>query len=736
MSTSRNELLLTITGLVKYLSLKLLLTVKGGENVQKNVQKKLIMLLLTMVVVLIFCGSASAADLNLTTGSWNTVGLDSNNVNDGPNLYIIQTHVTNNGTTTAKNISATINLQNTGGTSYINLKTGENTTKYLGDIAPGETKDLFYQIEVTRHKNAYGTSRGYTINVFEDGTSTGTMTGTLRVVPKNNGLIDQERNEIISINASNTTPQVGDIFTVTVVAKTSSSNYDFVELPLIQYDPTKIQPISYLVSYGSSTSNNLLLVSPGTNYFTCTWTLKALASGNTPVIPFIVDKANNAENYHYNKDFGQDNLNINVVNGKCALAVTKVGLPGTVNAGELLTYTMVVTNNGPSVARNVSFVDMLPVALTGAEYSLDGVNWLAYVSGQSVGLGDLNVGATKTFYVRGIVNATTLPGTITNAVQVFVNGTLNNQTSATNTVTNSAALNITKTPDKTSAQYNVGETIIYTIIVRNDGPSTAHNVVITDTIPDGLQYAGASDGGSLSAGVVTWNVGDLASGAQITRTVNVTVLSAAAAKTIVNTANAICNYMEGPVSATASIYVPSADLVITKTVDNAKPVVKDTVHFTMIVNNHGPDTSTDVKVTDKLPHGLTFVKYTASTGTYDPSTGVWTIGNLTSGATAWLNITATVDQIGMIINEANITALTYDPNLEGNSASASVDVQQSQSGGGEVTPPNGGGEVISGGEAVSAAYETIPMQETGVPIGMILTALLMLLTGFVIPRKK
>ena len=43
-----------------------------------------------------------------------------------------------------------------------------------------------------------------------------------------------------------------------------------------------------------------------------------------------------------------------------------------------------------------------------------------------------------------------------------------------------------------------------------------------------------------------------------------------------------------PLSTTASIYVPSADLVLTKTVDNAKPTVKDTVIYTLIVNNQGP----------------------------------------------------------------------------------------------------------------------------------------------------
>ncbi|TOA97243.1 hypothetical protein CGK14_25560, partial [Vibrio parahaemolyticus] len=45
----------------------------------------------------------------------------------------------------------------------------------------------------------------------------------------------------------------------------------------------------------------------------------------------------------------------NTVACRSDLAVSKSGTPSTVNAGELLTYAMSVKNNGPSVARNVTF---------------------------------------------------------------------------------------------------------------------------------------------------------------------------------------------------------------------------------------------------------------------------------------------------------------------------------------------------------------------------------------------
>ena len=91
-----------------------------------------------------------------------------------------------------------------------------------------------------------------------------------------------------------------------------------------------------------------------------------------------------------------------------SLGVTKSDSPDPVTAGQLLTYAMSITNNGPSLARNVSFTDNLPTALTsGVQYSLDNINWSSYTSGQDIPLGNLNVGSTVLFWVRGIVNAAT-----------------------------------------------------------------------------------------------------------------------------------------------------------------------------------------------------------------------------------------------------------------------------------------------------------------------------------------
>lgn len=84
----------------------------------------------------------------------------------------------------------------------------------------------------------------------------------------------------------------------------------------------------------------------------------------------------------------------------------------------------------------------------------------------------------------------------------------------------------------------------------------------------------------------------------------------------------------------------STDLAVTKTVDDSTPGEGSNVVYTLSVVNNGPENATNVSLTDVLPAGVTYV---SDDGAYNSGTGVWTIGNLNNGATATLNITASVD---------------------------------------------------------------------------------------------
>ncbi|MCX6097086.1 MAG: S-layer homology domain-containing protein, partial [Caldiserica bacterium] len=134
------------------------------------------------------------------------------------------------------------------------------------------------------------------------------------------------------------------------------------------------------------------------------------------------------------------------------------------------------------------------------------------------------------------------------------------------------------------------------------------------------------------------------------------------------------------VTATFAINSPAtADLGITKTVDNATPLVGSTVIFTITATNHGPDAATNVSVADTLYAGLTYMLSTPI-GAYNSTTHVWTVGTLTNGANAVLSITATVTQTGAITNTATVTAEQTDTILANNTASVVLN---------PVTPPVG-----------------------------------------------
>ena len=81
--------------------------------------------------------------------------------------------------------------------------------------------------------------------------------------------------------------------------------------------------------------------------------------------------------------------------------------------------------------------------------------------------------------------------------------------------------------------------------------------------------------------------------------------------------------------------------------------------FTIVVTNDGPSDATGVIVTDQLPSGYSYVSYTGD-GTFVNGTGIWTIGALANGATATLNITATVLASGDHSNYAQVTASDQD----------------------------------------------------------------------------
>ncbi len=121
------------------------------------------------------------------------------------------------------------------------------------------------------------------------------------------------------------------------------------------------------------------------------------------------------------------------------------------------------------------------------------------------------------------------------------------------------------------------------------------------------------------------------------------------------------------------------DIGVGKTVDRPAPFTGDTVVFTVTVNSAGPDGATSVLISDPVPAGVTLVSATPSRGTYNSSTGAWTVGTLAAGASATLVLRVRVNSGtggSTITNTASVTSL-YEAEYvsTNNSANAAITVQ-------------------------------------------------------------
>jgi hypothetical protein len=142
----------------------------------------------------------------------------------------------------------------------------------------------------------------------------------------------------------------------------------------------------------------------------------------------------------------------------------------------------------------------------------------------------------------------------------------------------------------------------------------------------------------------------------------------------------------------------SVDLALTITPDTLTPGLGGNVTFNLALNNTGVQNATGVEVTAPLPGGLTQVTATPSVGTYVG--GIWTVGNLNSGAGASLAIVATVN---------SSTAQTFTAEV---TACAQTDVDSTISNGilGEDDMDQ---EIVSSALTIQTAAGALPSSTTG-----------------------
>ncbi|HVK53000.1 MAG TPA: SdrD B-like domain-containing protein [Pseudoxanthomonas sp.] len=168
------------------------------------------------------------------------------------------------------------------------------------------------------------------------------------------------------------------------------------------------------------------------------------------------------------------------------LVLSKSASPEPVVAGSQVTYTITVTNNGPSASSNFTVNDALPAGVTFVPGSASGTGW-TFNAQNGTYAGPLAVGDSATYTFQGTVSAAS--GSLVNSATVTATGTPdpvpgNNTGSATTTVAAGADLQMTKTAAPVPAL--PGETVTFELTVTNNGPSAASGITFSDPMPAGM----------------------------------------------------------------------------------------------------------------------------------------------------------------------------------------------------------------------------------------------------------
>jgi uncharacterized repeat protein (TIGR01451 family) len=205
------------------------------------------------------------------------------------------------------------------------------------------------------------------------------------------------------------------------------------------------------------------------------------------------------------------------------LGVTQSASPSSVLAGSNVTYTLTVTNEGPSSASSVVVTDNLAAQTSYVSCSSTAGSCSVTGNSVTVNIGTLANGASATVTLAASVNSATADGTtITNSASVSSAApdpnSGNNTATATTTVSNPTDLSITDTvsPNPVVA----GSNATFTLVVTNSGSATAQEVVVSESLPLGTTFVSCSapTGWSCtnSSGNVTASVATLSSDASAT----------------------------------------------------------------------------------------------------------------------------------------------------------------------------------------------------------------------------
>ena len=248
---------------------------------------------------------------------------------------------------------------------------------------------------------------------------------------------------------------------------------------------------------------------------------------------------------------------------------------------------------------------------------------------------------------------------------------------------------LTKT-SSAAGTVRLGDTITYTLKLNNPYTRALSAALVQDKLIDALSFVSASDGGTYDAATrtVSWKLGTLQPGETRTLTLITTVSAAAVDGQMLSNTFSLSS-AELPTAVGSNVVqnpVWSAQLLITKAVNNAQAAYGDRLTYTLAIQNLSKTTAlTDATITDTLPAGLVYIAGTttlAGAAYKAPQVAgqvlTWTGLSIPAGGTLQITyaVRVTPDAGGDLVNTVVVKGNGGDATaIASNTATAKVKVQ-------------------------------------------------------------
>ncbi len=556
-----------------------------------------------------------------------------NNTNDVAHVGDTITYtitVTNDGPGTAEGFEVQDNLSSIIASNYAEFVSGSITVSNgasivydpisytlsgeLGDIASGTSVVITFQVKV-----------------LADGLNQTFLNKAVVEVPLYPESSQVSNTDIIAIgnvsilkSVSTNEVKIGEVIKYTIRIKNTENtvydNYYFED----QLDFVTAGYGELILSSLSSTNGDVLNYDPSTA--TISSNMNDIPINTEVFITYEVKILTAAKGQSFFNDaeiFDIDDVsNTFVTSNNVGVYVDNIDITKSVNkvdasVGEVLIYTVTVTNSGPGISKNYVFNDQLDAVLAGY---LEFYEWsITTSSGDTLTYNPLTAtisGNLRTMYsgesifirFRAKVLSPAKGKTLTNVASINDPNFTNSEHVSNLVETRIADLRTTKAVDKTYA--SLGETIKYTVTITNDGPGTAIGYEFVDTMDflsnnyaEVVGVPTASDGSVIifdGDHTISGSLNDIVANSSVTITYDIKVLAAGRGRIFTNTASIFIEGDSDSEIITNEVATEISDVNASKAVNKTNISAGEVIEYTITVVNNGSNLENDYQIKDTM----------------------------------------------------------------------------------------------------------------------------------------